>query len=80
MPGPAGRPSPPRIADTPAVKRETIETWVWVLLYGGLLILSFGIFVRRASSALGVAMMAAGGLAALMGIALIYIRSRWKDD
>ena len=53
---------------------------MWVLLYGGLLILSFGIFVRRASPVLGAGMMAGGGLAAAMGIALIYIRSRWKGD
>jgi hypothetical protein len=62
------------------VKRETLENWVWILVYGGLMLLCFGVFVRRGNAGLGLGMLSVGALAAFAGFALIYVRSRWKDD
>jgi hypothetical protein len=70
----------PAIAHTRRVKRQTLENWVWILVYGGLILSCFGVFVRRGNAGLGLGMLAVGALAAIAGFALIYVRSRWKDD
>lgn len=57
---------------------QTIQKLIWVLIYGGLLLLVFGIAVQRRESALGQGMMLVGGLVAAVGFALIYVRSRMK--
>ena len=51
----------------------------WVLIYGGLLTLVWGVWVDRADGNAGWLMMAGGALAAAIGFFLIYIRSRIKD-
>ena len=59
---------------------QRIETWVWVLIYLGLLLFGLGLSVQRAAPSLGWMMTVTGiGLGAV-GIALIYVRSRLKDD
>ena len=62
------------------MKTSTIETLTWVLIYGGLLVLCLGIAVRRTAEPLGTGLMAVGGVVAAAGFALIYVRSRRKDD
>jgi vacuolar-type H+-ATPase subunit I/STV1 len=62
------------------MKTSTIETLTWVLIYGGLLVVCLGIAVRRSLEPLGTAMVAGGALVAVAGFALIYVRSRRKDD
>jgi hypothetical protein len=61
------------------MKTSTVETWVWVLLYGGLLALSLSIFIARADAGIGWTLGVGGGLAALVGVLLIYLRSRMKE-
>jgi hypothetical protein len=61
------------------MKPSTIETLVWVLLYGGLLLLSLSVFVSRASVPLGATLAAGGGAAVVAGVVLIVVRSRMKD-
>lgn len=68
------------IVDTDRVKKETVERWVWLLVYGGLLVLCLGVFVRRADAPLGWGLMGFGGLAAVAGFALIYVRSRMQNE
>ena len=58
------------------MKTSTVETWVWVLIYGGLLAVSLGIFVARQDDVLGTTVVAAGAVAAAAGVVLIYVRSR----
>jgi hypothetical protein len=58
------------------MKAQTVETLVWVLIYGGLLLALLGLAVQRADDLLGWSMVVAGALAAGLGVALIWIRSR----
>ena len=50
----------------------------WILIYGGLLALVWGVWVERGDEDTGWLMMTGGGLAAAIGFFLIYIRSRIK--
>jgi len=65
-------------ADAPSMKPSTIETLVWVLLYGGLLILSLSVFIEPGGSGLAVVLRWLGGVAAVAGVLLIVLRSRMK--
>ena len=51
----------------------------WVLIYGGLLALVWGVWVEPSDEDTGWLMMVGGGLAAAIGFFLIYIRSRIKN-
>ncbi len=63
------------------MKNSTLETWVWVLIYGGLLVLALGIAVQqRGDAALGWTLALAGGMVAAVGVLLIWVRSRRKDE
>jgi hypothetical protein len=55
---------------------KTLDSWVWVLIYGGMLGLGLGWFMQSRSPALGWAIITAGGVAAAFGVLLIFIRSR----
>ena len=48
---------------------------IWSLIFGGLLIVVLGIFVGRVDDATGWMMIAAGGVLAVIGAVLIYVRS-----
>lgn len=61
------------------MKTSTVETLAWVLIYGGLLALTLGIFVERAHVPLGWALIVGGGIVAVAGVVLIVVRSRMKD-
>ena len=51
---------------------------IWSLIYGGLLLLVLGLFVQKADDVVGWTMVAVGGLMAVLGCVLIYVRSRLK--
>ena len=51
-----------------------------MLVYGGLLVAVFGIAVQRSIDPLGTSMIVGGGVVALVGFGLIYVRSRTKGD
>jgi hypothetical protein len=57
---------------------QRIETWTWVLIYGGLLGLSLGWFVSPAQGPWGELMIAGGVVAVLSGVVLIVVRSKMK--
>ena len=61
-------------------KIATTERWIWILLYGGLLTLVFGLVVEDRDAALGWSMVTGGGAAAAAGLLLIYLRSRMKSE
>ena len=61
------------------MKASTLETWVWVLIYGGLLVLSLGVFVSRRDAAFGGTLEVAGGISVAVGVVLIFVRSRIKE-
>jgi len=62
-----------------AMKTSTVETLVWVLIYGGLLGVGLGLAVQRYVEPLGWGIAVVGALVAAGGVALIYARSRMKD-
>ena len=55
-----------------------VEKWVWILIYGGLLLASLGWFLQDESGVMGAGAMGLGGVMALTGIVLIWARSRMK--
>jgi hypothetical protein len=55
-----------------------VERWVWILIYGGLLVLVFGLAVEDLNFPLGWSMVSAGALAVIAGVVLIFVRSRMK--
>jgi membrane protein implicated in regulation of membrane protease activity len=56
----------------------TLEKWIWILIYGGLFLLILGIATGRADEVLGWSMAVPGVALAVVGVVLIYVRSRLK--
>lgn len=52
---------------------------IWILIYGGLFILILGIATGRSDETLGWVMAVPGVAVAIVGVVLIYVRSRLKD-
>jgi len=58
-----------------------LERLTWILIYGGLLTLVLGLWVEPIDDDdTGWLLVAGGGLAAAVGLVLIYVRSRIKTD
>lgn len=57
-----------------------LETLVWVLIYGGLLAVLVGLFMSRNEDGSGFEMLVGGVVLAVVGVALIYLRSRLKEE
>ncbi len=60
----------------PPKPHARLEKWIWILIYGGLFILILGIATGRTDATLGWTMAVPGGIVALVGFVLIYVRSR----
>ena len=58
------------------MKTSTVEAWVWVLVYGGLLLFCLGLFIDRADFALGWLFNLVGAALAVAGVVLIFVRAR----
>ena len=58
------------------MKTSTIETLIWVLIYGGLLGVGLGLAVQRYVEPLGWGIAVVGAIVAATGVVLIYVRSR----
>ena len=61
------------------MRTKTVEKWTWVLIYGGLLVLSLGLFLLLGSATMGWALVLAGAAAAVTGAALVVARSRMPE-
>ena len=57
-----------------------IEKLIWVLAYGGLILLVLGLSTTRLDMVTGWVMVVAGGLIALAGFVLIPIRARMRTS
>jgi hypothetical protein len=57
-----------------------LQQLTWVLIYGGLLTLVLGLSVARTDEAAGWCWGLVGAALALLGVLLIYLRSRLKVD
>jgi len=53
-----------------------IEVLIWVLIYGGLLVLAVGLALREVHGLLAGTVALIGGIVAAVGIMLIWVRSR----
>jgi hypothetical protein len=53
-----------------------IERLIWILIYGGLLVLILGLVILQAEPAGAWSMIVLGGCAAVAGVVLIWVRSR----
>lgn len=62
------------------MSNKTVEALAWVLIYGGLIIASLGVFLRHDEGLLGSGVFVTGLLLAVGGGVLIWLRSRMKDD
>jgi hypothetical protein len=63
-------------------KRSTllwIQRLVWIYIYGGLLALVLGVFLPRSDITLARSIQGVGAVFVVIGIALIYVRSRLKE-
>ena len=58
---------------------QKLDVLIWVLIFGGLLLLGLGIAVQRSDAALGWVMIVAGALVTAVGVLLIVVRSRLPD-
>jgi hypothetical protein len=57
-----------------------IHTWIWVLIYGGLLLLVLGLATARTDANLGWIMVGVGAVLAVAGAVLVWVRSRMTQD
>ena len=67
-------------AAKPPKPHARLEKWIWILIYGGLLTAILGIATGRTDAALGWSIAVPGGIVALVGFALIYVRSRLPNN
>jgi hypothetical protein len=56
-----------------------LEKLTWILIFGGLFVLTLGLFVERQDDAFGWSLVVIGGLVAAAGVVLVWVRSRIKD-
>jgi undecaprenyl pyrophosphate phosphatase UppP len=56
-----------------------IQRLIWIYIYGGLLAVVMGIFVARADIALARTLQGVGLFFVVLGVVLIYVRSRLKE-
>jgi len=59
---------------------KRVEVWVWVLVYLGLIVIGVGMSVQRSDATLGWGITAAGIVVEALGVVLIWVRSRAKDE
>jgi hypothetical protein len=58
------------------MKPATMEKWTWVLIFSGLLVLSLSWFVDDSQVVVAATLAVVGALATIVGVLLIYLRSR----
>ena len=56
-----------------------IQTWIWILIYIGMILLGLGLSVQRSDAALGWGIAIPGVALIVIGIVLIWVRSRMKN-
>ena len=56
-----------------------IQKWIWMLVYAGIVLFALGLVVQRNDASLGWGMAVTGGALVVIGIVLIWVRSRMKD-
>ncbi|MGA0611021.1 hypothetical protein [Caldimonas sp. KR1-144] len=62
------------------MKASTLETWIWVLIYGGLVGVLIGAFTLSFDEVLGHSLVWSGAAVAALGAVGIWLRSRLRGD
>ena len=57
-----------------------LETLIWILIYGGLLMLVVGLYMGRLEEGSGADLAIVGVAVALVGVVLVYVRSRLREE
>jgi hypothetical protein len=57
-----------------------LERTIWALIYGGLLAVVLGVFVDKGQGQGAEAFYLGGGIAVLIGMVMIYLRSRMREE
>ncbi len=60
------------------MNQRKLDTWAWLLIYAGLLVLGLAWFMVARDAPLGSTLMVAGAVAMAVGVALIFVRSRME--
>jgi TRAP-type C4-dicarboxylate transport system permease small subunit len=58
------------------MNKKKLESWVWLLIYGGMIGFSLGWFLESRSAALGWPLLVLGAASIAGGALLIFLRSR----
>lgn len=56
-----------------------IQKWSWILIYLGMILLALGLSVQRSDAALGWGIAVPGIALIVIGVVLIWVRSRMKN-
>jgi hypothetical protein len=56
-----------------------VEVLVWILIYGGLLVLGLGVALSRGGLDYGWTVSVVGVVLAIAGVVLVYVRSRMSE-
>lgn len=56
-----------------------IQRLVWICIYGGLLAIVLGVFLAQAEPEQASSIQSVGGVFVVIGVLLIYVRSRLKE-
>jgi undecaprenyl pyrophosphate phosphatase UppP len=75
----APTPSPTPVRTASKKTLLWMQRLVWIYIYGGLLAVVMGIFVARADIALARTLQGVGLFFVILGVVLIYVRSRLKE-
>jgi len=62
------------------MKPETLDVLIWVLIYAGLIGIGLGLAIERNDAALGWGVASASGIVAIVGAAVVYVRSLVRDE
>ena len=58
---------------------QRVQQWTWPLIFVGIVLLALGLMVRRSDATLGWAIAAPGIALIVIGIVLIWVRSRMTN-
>ena len=59
---------------------QRVQKWTWVLIFIGIVLLALGLSVQRSDAALGWGIAAPGITMIVVGVVLIWVRSRMTNE
>ena len=63
---------------TPELKRKRVEQLIWIYIYAGMFAVVLGLATGRSNAAVGWWFAIPGAISVVLGVVLIYVRSRMK--